>query len=295
MRAILQQKTQSHHLSAWKLHGIATRQRKRALACFHLRIWREQTALSVKREIPALLDQDCMLELQVWTRRWNLARKIKSLSGWQGVALSQRDKHAEAHRQKCSALRKPSQTFFSNSRDCAKSAYSSLERDSDDELSSVHSLSQEETVSETLVSPGANEEKMDSEEGETSGEEQKAQKKQGDEQNADYVEAEEVMNGHQLPQHGREGGESFSDEERSWRPSVLACLPEEYDDDEDEEHTSSWSRVNSMLERLEAEAKSAVAKGNGGGNASTVDDGSPNLLNVRTIWEKRTRNLFQSC
>ena len=291
MRQTLQHKTQLLHLSAWKRQGIAKRGLQQVLArlcALHLKIW---------QDIPSFRDQDRRLELQVWTRRWVLARKIKSLSGWQGFALSQRNKHGrcafeddddvdqehekQAHRQECGALCEPSQSFSTNFKDCGESAES---RERDKDFPSADSVLQ---VSE-LVVEAHNEERMEGDGGEVSSEEQKEQGELEYQQEPNDIEAEKVegQQRQQSKDHEEESSEPVNNQ--LWHPRALACL-QEGDEGEEEEENRSWSRVNSMLERLEAEAKSASVKdNNAGGNASTVDDGSLSLLHVRKMWEKKT-------
>jgi hypothetical protein len=276
MRQTLQHKAQLLHLSAWNRQGIATRGLQQVLArlcALHVKIWREHSVVGSFR------DQDRRLELQVWTRRWVLARKIKSLSGWQGFALSRRNNHG-----RCAF--EPSQSFSTNFKDCGESADS---RRRDEDFPSADSVLQEETAMDSeLVVEAHNEERMEGDGGEVSSEEQQEQGQLEYQQEPNDFKAEEVE-GEKLQQsedHEEESSEPVNGQ--SWRPRALACLQEEDEGEEEEEHMS-WLRVNSMLERLETEAKSAGVQDNtAGGNASTVDDGSLSLLHVRKMWEKKT-------
>jgi len=87
MRQTWQHKTKLLHLYAWKRQEIARRGLQEVVArlcALHLKIWREHSVVGgIKCKMPSSHDLDRRLELQVWTRRWVLARKIKSLSGWQ--------------------------------------------------------------------------------------------------------------------------------------------------------------------------------------------------------------------
>jgi hypothetical protein len=177
-------------------------------------------------------------------------------------------------------------------KDCVESADS---RERDEDFSSADSFFHEETAKDSeVVVEAHNEETMEGDAGgEVSSQEQKEQGELEYQQEPNEFEAEEVegQKRQQSEDHDEESSESVNDQ--SWRPGALACLQEEDEGEEDEEHMSC-SRVNSMLERLEAEAKSAGVQGtNADGNASTVDDGSLSLLHVRKIWEKREKSVCE--